>query len=277
VVLFPADHASCLWLYCALHHETGHLLDQDLGLENALKGQVLALDPKKFADPASFAERRRGDWWKWTSEMVADAFGLMLGGSGYALSLASTLLAMAPAAQFAEIDPAARHPNPLVRLPLLCSMLEALAVPEWMQASKDVRAAWEGLAKPGWLDPYVADVPPIAQLFLDGKLDVLKGHALRELMTEGVPANVIKDLAFYLRTGLKRPPPRSGIPPRAVPAAAQLALDAANDIDGIHARGIDYLINVIPRPKYLGPGEEAQLSFLKRIAKEIRFAKEGGR
>ena len=75
IVTLPFDQATCLWLFCTLHHEVGHDLDQDLELRQELE-QYLINRLKTENVPSD----RWEIWQRWTGEILADAFGVLLGG-----------------------------------------------------------------------------------------------------------------------------------------------------------------------------------------------------
>jgi len=144
LVLLPIDQIECMWLLPALCHEVGHDVDKDLGLTAELQ-QVLA-------DSAAIAPERKAVWQRWISEILADALGVLLGNVGFADSLASLLLVLAPGSRYLALDTTAPHPHPLVRIPLVSAMLRRLGVPALAEAAVRLEGgvrpfpALEGLA-----------------------------------------------------------------------------------------------------------------------------------
>jgi hypothetical protein len=270
LVLLPSDQVKCLWLFCALPHEVGHNLDQDLGLQAELKGQVLARLPAA----------RRDQWWEWTGEILADAFGVLLGGPGFVTSLADWLLAVAPSPHFAAVVPRDPHPNPYLRIPLLAKMLGSLGVPAWTAAAQEA-VATAAAGQPAWVADFLADADAVVALFLETKLKALKQHSLRELGAGQAPEPVaIEALAGFVASGTKKPKAKDfGISYRAVPVAARLALLRAPDaaaatLDTLQQRALGYL-GEIDRPKFLAapPDAAKQRTFLEELARNVVFKK----
>jgi hypothetical protein len=118
----------------------------------------------------------------------------------------------------------------------------------------------------------------VRETFLDTKLDALDQHAVRELAPFGeAEAAMHSRLADFLRAGAHRPDPRAlGIPHRAVPAAAQLALARATApdeqlLDKVQGRALQYLKD-IERPAYLAAvATERQERFLEGLVAQLDF------
>ena len=111
VLTLPFDYTGAIWTYCALYHEVGHPLDQDLKIAEALDTPL----------QGAVAVERRTAWRTWLREIVADVFGIVLGGIPYAQSLAGLLLR--PAGDVTRIDSGDKHPNAYVRMFLIVKML----------------------------------------------------------------------------------------------------------------------------------------------------------
>jgi hypothetical protein len=91
IVTLPLDQATSPWLFCSLHHEVGHNLDQDLKLGRELKQGL-----EQALKAAGVPDERSQNWKKWSEEILADAFGVLLGGAGFAYSLSCFLMLVAP-------------------------------------------------------------------------------------------------------------------------------------------------------------------------------------
>ena len=257
IVILPADHMACCWLLCTLHHEVGHNLDQDLKLSEELRARL--------------AENLAGKptlemWQQWTGEILADAFGVLLGGDGFAHTLASILRVILPVQPTLDVKPP--HPHPLVRLHLIAKMLERCKVERFNQAAAEIR---ESISKfeYEWAAEYLPDCDLVAGIVLDSPLDALGERPLRDLAPElDSDAQRAAKLAKYLRTGLIRPPPTtpSHFPWRLVPVAAQLAFResdlSAETLVKIHERALKYLED-IPRPEWLAGVDRSD--FLKQL------------
>src|SRR5262245_44615669 len=100
IVILPADYARAFWTFCALHHEIGHTIEQDLGLLREIRGSLPEVVP---ANQESY-------WRRWCAEILADTLGIMLGGVGFALSLGTLALMLGPATRYKDLDEEAEHP-----------------------------------------------------------------------------------------------------------------------------------------------------------------------
>lgn len=214
-VLLPADHAHSIWTFPSLHHEVGHNLDQDLDLVQELRGGLIDFVPPD----------REIHWRRWSAEILADVFGVLLGGAGFATFLASLAFMLGPGKRFTTIDEDAVHPPFLLRVRLLVEMLKLTAVPGLMQWANDLQGIWDGADKPEWLLSFAPDAPAVAKHFFGSKLEALKGHALIEMNPHMARDYELTDkLANFFATGLVRPAPDAeGMHPRLIPCAAKLA------------------------------------------------------
>jgi len=122
IVVLPFDHAGSLWLFCSLHHEVGHNLDQDLNLRSELKRQIT-----RRLQTENVPYERLVVWQQWVGEVLADTFGVLLGGAGFGYSLAELLLVLAPL--FPDLNTKDKHPHPYVRVYLVAATLRLCGVP----------------------------------------------------------------------------------------------------------------------------------------------------
>jgi hypothetical protein len=266
IVLMPSDQVQSLWLYCSLHHEVGHNLDRDLGLSQELQTHLLTRN--------ALAPQHQDTWWEWLAEITADAFGVLLGGAGFVLSLGSLCLMLAPGSKHQELQEKQPHPNPYLRVPLLCTMLESLGISDWAPVTASLREDWERLEKPGWVADYQEDVKSLVELVLETRLAALSGaHCLRDFSSPWTQElERLRKLVDYLRTGLERPDPVPyGITHRLVPVAAQLALFEAKNMTSeklgqLQTRALAYL-HSIRRPEFLAA--EDQRTFFQRLVEQL--------
>ena len=268
VIIMPFDYVTCLWLFTTLHHEVGHNLDQDLNLDEELRKLLVAI-PDTDVPPA-----RLDKWLLWRSEMLADAFGVLLGGEGYAWTMLQLLLPTAPLAP--DINSQDAHPHAYVRVPLICAMLRLCGVQAWSDAADAIEAVWaeyKPLIPPTTL-PYIdEDLPKIAPLFVTRPLAALKQNPIRALVPNlAGDAKLTGDLARFLRTGkgLDQPEPFA-FPYRLVPPAAQLALAGAGanpppTPDSIQANALKHMKD-INRPQFLKGNSNKEL--LRQLAREL--------
>ena len=275
IALLPFDYGQSIWTFCGLHHEVGHNIDQDLDLSTELRGSLLEILPVA-TEP---------HWRRWSAEILADVFGVMLGGAGFVLSMAALALTLGPANQFQDLDDEAVHPPLLLRLRLLIEMLKQTGVPGLAQHASELQTAWDGAAKPPWLTPFVDDSPKVAQHFLTRKLANLKDHALLELNTDLAPEHaLLEQLANFFLTGKNRPVPSkdAGMHPRLVPSAAQLALRRAPNLSAevlqqLQIEALKYIDLIPPVAQLAAPVVQAaeRRQFLQQLARDIDFRKVG--
>jgi hypothetical protein len=269
VVLFPADRLDNVWTFATLAHEVGHDLEADL----AFTSEAIELVDGALGRQNVPAERREA-WEQWGKESVADAVGVVLGGAGFASSLAAWLLPIAPDARFGGPGGDA-HAPPHLRVKLLGALLRAAAVPGWDPLSVELERSVDEASPHAWQAPFFADAETVATVMLTRPLSTLTGHALRELVPDIAADAALSDrLARYLRTGFQRDPVPAGPPPfpfRLVPCAAELAVRTSAgepDLDGIASRSLAYL-GAIPRPEFLAAPAPGRREFLRGLARQL--------
>jgi hypothetical protein len=124
----PWSQVRFLPAYASIAHEIGHAVDTDLDVG-------ATLDPR-FSG-------MQGPWAAWRSETLADLWGLLGCGAGYAAALAGTLARSPESVEREKVQPSPRkgtHPPARVRMPLLFALAEAVEI-----ELAEVRTAWEGL------------------------------------------------------------------------------------------------------------------------------------
>jgi hypothetical protein len=269
-VILPFDHAPCLWLFCSLHHEVGHNLDQDLRLQGELK-KLLAARLKQEQVP----EDQRKLWARWAGEILADAFGVLLGGAGFAQGLASLLLVAAPPLH--TLDDQDEHPPPYVRVALLVALLRRCNRPALKASADQILQDWQAHDRPAWVAAYAAVSDAVAEVYLGQPLKTLGDHSLFELAPDpDSDADRQTQLVKFLRTGLLRPDPKlpHPFPCRLVPVAAQLAFVELDKPDlpalaALQDRSLKYL-QAIPRPQWLAAVDRR--AFLRQLVRELDFS-----
>lgn len=273
IVVLPFDHAGSLWLFCSLHHEVGHNLDQDLKLRVELKRLVT-----QRLQAENIPRERLAMWQQWAGEVLADAFGVLLGGAGFGHSLASLLQVLAPL--FPALNSGDKHPHPYVRVYLVAAMLRLCGVPGLTEAADFILQQWDAGQKPVWIEPYVIDSGTVAEVYLNQPLGPLGNRTLRELVPD-LAGNTdrVNRLARYLGSGFNRDPDPKQRPPfphRLVPVAAQLAFMEKStptiaDLDSIQDLALQYL-RAIPRPEFLAGVDRRE--FLRMLTQELDFTLE---
>ena len=256
VVSLPFHHTEAVWTFCSLHHEVGHLLDTDFTLRESLR----PLLEQRLAGSA-----RKQYWADRLREMVADTFGVLLGGEGFVRMMLKLLFL--PADRVTTIDPTDVHPNHYMRILLLAALLRGTGSAALGAAAASIEDAWRGLyGRPAELQPYVDDCAAIADTLLHQPLPALGAKTLADWAPEAALADDqarIDKLAKHLRLNTRRPEidPLAPFPVRLVPAAAQMAVGAVTDKHAekyalIHERAfgfVDALRAVLP--DFLGPAD----------------------
>jgi hypothetical protein len=266
IVSLPFHHTRAIWTYCALHHEVGHIIDQDLHLTDSFTPRVVAVVPTNRAQL----------WSGWVREMIADAFGVLLGHDGYVSLMAKLLLL--PDDLVTKIDPHDRHPTPYIRMFVLAALLTEMGVPALKTYAGEVLADWRATYdEPSALTPLLDDCTPIAQVLMNAKLPALKEHILSEFATSAeveADQTLVVGLARFLRLNLKRPDPKT-MRSRLVPVAAQRAVREAatpGTDSAIHDRAVEYMAAVRQNlPQFLAVDEDVVESVATGTPREAYF------
>lgn len=266
VISLPFHDQAALWTYCSLYHEVGHLLDHDIGLCG---------DFKKLLDTSLSESRVKDHWELWLREIIADAFGILLGGAGFAYALFNMILNSPKDVRQAPAD---KHPIDYVRMFLLCALLRKTKVTALVDAAAEIEKSWIGLyGDPAELTVYIDECEQVANLILRGELAIVNGHTLIELapLLETDHESTLK-LSWWLRDVDERPDPIA-FPLQLVPAATQLAAhdvnnEFATEYQGIQKRAIEYLTQIKP-PKFLDPSLESSehLSYVRGMLENLKL------
>jgi hypothetical protein len=240
IVSLPFHHTPAVWTFCALHHEIGHIIDQDLGLYESIRPLL----------EATVAEDRRSIWVAWLREMIADTFGVLLGHAGYASLLAKLLLL--PNTMVAELNLADKHPTPFVRITLLGALMKRTGVPQLSELADAVVKEWnEAYDEPPDLIPFVRESEVVAEVLMNSTLPSLKSHTILDFASTAEVSSeytTATSLASYLRTGILRPRPPD-LRARLVPVAAQVAVAAVaenydENVAKIQERAVEFMSNL---------------------------------
>ena len=274
ILSLPFGHTATAWMFCALYHEVGHAVDQDLALSEALAAPLAAR-----LEAAGAPTGERAVWRTWLREMVADACGVLLGGGAFVRAMVPIL--WLPPAQVLEVAPDP-HPNPFVRVFLLGALLRRSAWPQASDTADSIEGEWEALYPTGRgkaeLATLISRADVVATAVLEEPLQVLAGHALRDSGAGARDDAHVARLAHFLREGTHRPDPESsGTPVRLVPAAAQAALNGVSEGFGdaasaIHDRALAFAL-AVPRPNFLPGAQDERREFLRQIARDLDFSK----
>lgn len=272
VISLPIHHTEAIWTFCSIYHEVGHPLDQDLGLRQAFRQPL----QQRLVAGGAPAERVRNWGERWLRELIADAFGILLGGDAYAHAMTHILLL--PVAEVTQINPEDVHPNHYVRMFLLGALLRTTQIPILVETAQAVEQLWRQIyGEPAALAPYLDDCSTVAQVLLRERLGTLKNHCLQELApTLANEQQSVGTLAAYLASGQNQPDPVE-YAIRLVPAAAQLAVQGVTEdyraaSAAIHQRALQFM-QLIPRPEELGPSEFTPIreAYLRSLVQALDF------
>ena len=275
IILLPSDNASSMWMFATLHHEVGHNLDQDLNITKSLSDSFITRLIKEGIDK----DGRDKMWFLWMSEILADVFGIMLGGAGFAHALSWWLLILAPDPTFKELNTKDVHPPYYVRVYLIVLMLRFFKIPALNTAADLIQQKWDTMQKPGWVAPYIGDCEKIVDFFFTQRVSSLGDQrTLRDLAPDMADdVRRVNDLENYLRTNFMSPDVKLATSAkwRHVPVAAQLAfinhpnpeLNALNDIQD---RALNYLAG-IDRPNKMS-GATGTNKFFRDLMRDLKFS-----
>jgi hypothetical protein len=269
IVSLPFHHTSAVWTFCSLHHEVGHIIDQDLGLHAALRPAL----------EAAVSPDRKPVWLGWLREMIADTFGVLLGHAGYAHLM--TKLLLLPDAMVTELNNGDSHPTPYVRIMLLAALLKKTEVPQLSELADAVTKEWrESYSEPEHLKPFVGECGAVAGALMNSKIGVLNDHALRDFAPAADLAGeyeAVTKLALFLRTGLLKPP-LAELRARLVPVAAQLATaevtaDFAITYADIQDRAVKYMTELRDKMPQFLPGPELEREdYYRQLVRGLNFS-----
>lgn len=272
VIALPFHQAVAPWSFCGIYHETGHLLDQDLGLRDAL-------EPRLRAKLAGSDATRRDQWIFWLRELVADTFGILWGGQSFAAYMLGLLLL--PQAELTRIDPADEHPPGYLRLFFLAALLRATSVPPLATAADHIEATWRSLYQgTDELVPYVDECGRVAEVLLNQQLSTgTTQHSLAEFAPALAQEEAqIANLALHLADG-GTPPAPNDFPIRLIPGAAQRAVDGLTDANEEHYRSIREralaFAESLPRPQTMAAADSAftapRQAYLRGLVEDLAF------
>jgi hypothetical protein len=172
VIALPAICVAEPWWLVLAVHETGHHVQTDLapGLVRATREALHAAGSD--------------DWYRWSQEVFADAFSVLMVGSAAAWAVGE--LQHAPDHRLGRVPGTLdRYPPPAVRMALLGELARCAGVPDPGPGVDDVRR---------WLDR--ADLVAGTRSLISGHLDVTAAvaRALIELPVQGM---ALRDLCGY--------------------------------------------------------------------------------
>jgi hypothetical protein len=288
VISISFHDTAAFWTLSSIYHEVGHVLDQDLGLRAEL-GPILTA---KLA-----ASQNKNLWAKtWLGEMIADVFGVLLGGAGFAYALMNMLFKTR--AEVVEANEGV-HPNSYLRMLLVCAMLRRTGVDQLKAVAEAIAADWMLLyGEPPQWKAFVDECATVAEVLLTEPLATLgKKNGPREKCLldfarhtaefKNAP-DLLDDyqraqaLAKFLLTGeetndftIAMEQPESLI--RLVPAAAQLAMLKLNptrqdEFDLLHKTALDFLLGIEHEQFLADPESPEHDAFIDRLIDGLDFS-----
>lgn len=231
LVQLPYHRLVNPWTLGAVLHETGHNLQNDLGLARAVPRAVAtALTGDGLPHPVA------ATWTRWNRESFADLAGLLLGGPKIVGSLFD-VIARGPGAAFGYV-PDKPHPTPYLRGLLNLELLRRMG----FAAEADRYAAlWRRLypapAGQGIPDGLLTSAPRAIPLFVDAvcyrSFPELGGRTLAEVLPFGAKEDeIVRQAGERLATGTDP----GIVPERFLIGAARHALDRGLARPGVVTR-----------------------------------------
>ena len=284
VISLSYHDTEVFWALSSIYHEVGHILDQDLSLRAELGS---ALQTK-------LGLSERNDLWHntWLGEMIADAFGVLLGGAGFAGALKGMLFKSRE--EVVDASGGSPHPNSYVRIFLLGALLHRTGVDELKALADNIEADWKRLYGPApqW-DFFVADCKTVAEVLLTEPLEALKQRCLLDFARNNAELQNSPDLkkdhehmkavASHLRGKNTTEfdgaitQPESLI--RLVPAAAQLAAqdvstDHQNKFAALHKGALELILYLQEKAnvEFLADDPKAHEQYLDQLIEHLDFA-----
>jgi hypothetical protein len=280
VISLTFHDTAVFWSLCSLYHESGHLLSLELGISEALKEFMQA------SLKASDNKQLWGDLWM--EEMVADTFGVLLGGAGYAYSLMNLLFNTS--SEVITDSGLGAHPNSYVRVFLLGALLRGTGVAELGEVAKRIEDEWREFYgdPPNFLRPFVSECDAVAEVLLHQPLAPLSARCMHDFArnNHGFPnlPDCARDhervvlLSDHLRNLGTRPVDADNSSwIRLVPAAAQMAVratkkDVPNKLLEINTRAASFL-NSLPRPAFLaGVAPAVHNAYIDGLVESLDFS-----
>ena len=208
VVFAPPYPEAAVSALSVLHHEVGHNLDHALQITEELAPQLEARAP----------EGDRPGWPSWTREVVADALGTLLAGTG----LGRELLKWRALYPGRDGGRSHAHPPLLARGALCCHWLIELGLPVDDPTMADLVAARDEHAAGSAHG--AALVRDLAALVLTHPLRALNGGALRDLARA-----LARDHARAVAAARLDDAPLDDVPDRLWPLVAALSVERGAD------------------------------------------------
>ena len=275
IISLPYHHTQTVWTFCSIYHEVGHLLDQDLKLTTEVSTYLLE---------GLSASERVSIWRTWCRELIADAFGILLGGMAFAQIMMKLLFLPKDEVIVSPSEAEDRiHPTPYVRVFILGALLRGLQRPELSTTAINIeQQCREIYGDQPTLKPFLDECALVVNILLSKPLIALKNHKLSDFASNerlGKDQELISKLGRFLCKGILRPQPE-GFPMRLIPVAAQLSLSAVTDdhataYQNIQQRALEFAAAIrATLPMFLGPEDEIsdeRETFLRNLVRNLNF------
>ena len=164
IITLPWSHAGRALRLTLLAHEVGHVVADDLELNQEMSAKLNALQLK--------GEVQR--WTEWLPEVFADVFGTAALGVVYVDALAAFLAGALSDVRAEIVAAGSEYPTRQLRLELCCAALEKMGIARY--------SCWSdayGSASPA---EYVEDAALVADALLNGKFTALNGKSVSEIL-----------------------------------------------------------------------------------------------
>lgn len=267
MVAVPWNMQTMVWNCLAIHHEVGHDLDKDLGNPSSEIAEHLR---QKLVAKRT-VEMRVQAWQRWSKEIVADYFGVILGGPAF-LGFMATYLARHPH-EVLDFREDAVHPVPYLRILLVAKFVDSV----WgnkcqgvIDYTSSVEKDWKSIYTkiPSHISNFCEDFDLVVDTLANLPLNCLRDdQSMRHTLAELCPPEAglfdrqieaAKRLRGDLRFDIEL---RS---PRLIPGAAQFAFESDPRNTELNANAIAAIIEAVPRGQ-LGDDDEQQKRTIDRF------------
>jgi hypothetical protein len=164
IITLPWSHARRALRLTLLAHEVGHVVADDLELNEEMSAKLAGLALK--------GEVAR--WTEWLPEVFADVFGTAALGVAYVDALAAFLAGPLSDVRAEVVSPGAEYPTRSLRVELCCATLEKMGIARY--------ASWADAYGGASPVEYAEDAALVADALLNGPFDALNGKSVHEIL-----------------------------------------------------------------------------------------------
>ena len=249
MIAVPWNLQTLSWNSLAIHHEVGHDLDVDLGMPSKEIADHLGSELLK----QKTVDLRVQAWQRWSKEIVADYFGVLLGGPAY-LGFIAEYLARHPSDSI-ELGGEELHPVPYLRILLVAKFVQRV----WGPTNPQVAAYVDGICT-DWRNIY----PKVQQYIVDFEkdfdlvVDAFQNLPLNCLTDRHGSRHPLADLCPHEHALFTKQNEAASFllgdlscdmdlkSPRLIPGAAQLAFERNTAHQSLNDRTIEAIVASIP-------------------------------